>query len=134
MLLPKKTKFRKQFRGTNKGQAWRGSSLSFGEYGLQAMERGEISSRQIEAARKIIRGYTERGGKLWIRIFPDKPVSRKPAETRMGGGKSAVDHYSAVIKPGRIIFEISGVPAESSQEALKLAADKMPLETKIVKR
>lgn len=134
MLLPKKTKFRKRFRGKIKGQAWRGSELSFGEYGLQAMVRGDLSSRQIEAARKVVRGYTERGGKLWIRVFPDKPVSRKPAETRMGGGKSAVDHYAAEIKPGRIILEISGVPGQSSEEALKLAAAKLPIATKIVKR
>ena len=134
MLLPKKTKFRKQFRGTNKGSAWRGGKVSFGEYGLQATARGEISSRQIEAARKVIRGYTERGGKLWIRIFPDKPVSKKPAEIRMGGGKSAVDHYAAVIKPGRILLEISGVPADLSLKVLKLAAAKLPLATKIVKK
>ncbi|MEX0587600.1 MAG: 50S ribosomal protein L16 [Patescibacteria group bacterium] len=134
MLLPKKTKFRKRFRGTNKGRAWRGSEVSFGEYGLQAMDWGEISSRQIEAARKIVRGYTERGGKLWVRIFPDKPVSKKPIETRMGGGKSAVDHYVAVIKPGMIILEISGVTPTAAQESLKLAAAKMPLATKVVKR
>jgi len=134
MLLPKKTKFRKRFRGSIKGRAWRGGEISFGEYGLKAMAKGDISSRQIEAARKVIRGYTERGGKLWIRIFPDKPVSRKPAEIRMGGGKSAVDHYAAEVKIGRIILEISGVPAHLSLEALRLAAAKLPLATKIVKR
>jgi len=114
MLLPKKTKFRKRFRGGIKGRAWRGGELSFGEYGLKALAKGDVSSRQIEAARKVIRGYTERGGKLWIRIFPDKPVSKKPAEIR--------------------IFEISGVPAHLSLEALRLAAAKLPLATKIVKR
>lgn len=134
MLLPKKTKFRKQFRGVMKGRAWRGSELSFGDHGLQALALGDISSRQIEAARKVIRGYTERGGKLWVRIFPDKPVSRKPAEIRMGGGKSAVDHYAAEIRPGRVIFEISGVPSHLANEALRLAASKLPMKTRIIKR
>src|SRR3970040_555784 len=134
MLLPKKTKFRKRFRGRIKGKAWRGSEVSFGEYGLQALTKGNLSSRHIEAARKGIRGYTERGGKLWIRIFPDKPVSKKPAEIRMGGGKSAVDHYAAEIKPGRILLEISCVHAELSEKALKLAAGQMSLATKIVKK
>uniref|UniRef100_A0A831Z0X6 Large ribosomal subunit protein uL16 n=1 Tax=candidate division WWE3 bacterium TaxID=2053526 RepID=A0A831Z0X6_UNCKA len=134
MLLPKKTKFRKGFRGTNRGRAWRGSELSFGEYGLQALGHGELSSRQIEAARKIIRGYTERGGKLWVRVFPDKPVSKKPAETRMGGGKSAVDHYAAMVRPGRVILEISGIPAHLAEEALRLAEAKLPVAVKIIKR
>ena len=117
-----------------KGRAWRGSELSFGDHGLQALALGDISSRQIEAARKVIRGYTERGGKLWVRIFPDKPVSRKPAEIRMGGGKSAVDHYAAEIRPGRVIFEISGVPSHLANEALRLAASKLPMKTRIIKR
>lgn len=134
MLLPKKTKFRNRFRGVIKGRAWRGSELSSGNYGLQALARGDISSRQIEAARKVIRGYTERGGKLWMRIFPDKPVSKKPAEIRMGGGKSAVDHYAAEIRPGRVIFEISGVPAHLAEEALRLAASKLPIKTRVIKR
>ncbi|GMR19105.1 MAG: 50S ribosomal protein L16 [Patescibacteria group bacterium] len=132
MLLPKKVKFRKTFRGTNKGQAYRGSTLSFGEYGIQSVERGYLSSRQIEAARKAVRRFTERGGKLWIRVFPDKPIPKKPAETRMGGGKSPVDHYAAVIKPGRVIFEISGVAEEVAEKALRLAAAKLPLRTKII--
>jgi len=134
MLLPKRTKFRNRFRGSLRGKAWRGSEIAFGEYGLQALYHGNLSSRQIEAARKIIRGYTERGGKLWIRIFPDKPVSKKPAETRMGGGKSAVDHYAAEVRPGRIILEVSGVPPHLSEEALRLAAAKFPIKTRIVKK
>ncbi len=134
MLLPKRVKFRNSFRARLRGKAWRGSELTFGEYGLQALYHGKLSSRQIEAARKIIRGYTERGGKLWIRVFPDRPVSKKPAETRMGGGKAAVDHYAAVIRPGAVILEISGVPAHLSEEALKLAAAKMPIRTRIIKK
>ncbi|MDP1710687.1 MAG: 50S ribosomal protein L16 [candidate division WWE3 bacterium] len=134
MLLPKKTKFRNRFRGVIRGRAWRGSELSFGDCGLQALGRGDISSRQIEAARKVIRGYTERGGKLWVRIFPDKPVSKKPAEIRMGGGKSAVDHYAAEVRPGRVILEISGVPVHLAEEALRLAASKLPIKTKVIKR
>lgn len=134
MLLPKKTKFRKEFRGTVKGKSQRGSEISFGDYGLQALESGYISSRQIEAARKAIRRYTERGGKLWIRIFPAKPISKKPAETRMGGGKSPVDHYAAVIKPGRIIFEMAGVDKETANQALTLAAAKIPVKTRVVKK
>jgi len=134
MLLPKKTKFRKEFRGTVKGKSQRGSEISFGDYGLQALESGYISSRQIEAARKAIRRYTERGGKLWIRIFPAKPISKKPAETRMGGGKSPVDHYAAVIKPGRIIFEMAGVTEEMAKQALTLAAAKIPVKTRIAKK
>ncbi|NIT03821.1 50S ribosomal protein L16 [Candidatus Saccharibacteria bacterium] len=133
MLLPKRTKFRKGFRGTIRGKAQRGSELSFGEYGIQAVESGHLTSRQIEAARKAIRRYSERGGKLWIRVFPDKPISKKPAETRMGGGKSPVDHYAAVIKPGRVIFEISGIAEATAVEALKLAAAKLPMKTKIIK-
>ena len=134
MLLPKKTKFRKSFRGTVKGKSQRGSEISFGDYGLQSLESGYISSRQIEAARKAIRHYTERGGKLWIRIFPAKPVSKKPAETRMGGGKSPVDHYVAVIKPGRVIFEIAGITGEMAKQGLTLAAAKIPVKTRIIKK
>lgn len=134
MLLPKKTKFRKGFRGTLKGAAHRGSELSFGDWGIQALGSGYLTSRQIEAARKAIRRYTERGGKLWIRVFPDKPISKKPAEVRMGGGKSPVDHYAAVIKPGRILFEISGVVEEVAKEALTRASAKLPVKTQIVKR
>ena len=134
MLMPKRTKFRKRFRGGLRGKAWRGSELNFGEFGLQALYHGNLSSRQIEAMRKVVRGYTERGGKLWIRAFPDKPVSKKPAEIRMGGGKSAVDHYAAEIRPGKIILEISGVPRHLSEEALKLAAAKIAIKTRIVRR
>jgi len=134
MLLPKKTKFRKQFRGrgTMQGKAWVGSKLSFGEYGLKALTGGLLTSRQIEAARKAIMHYTKRSGKLWIRVFPDKPISKKPAETRMGGGKSPVDHYAAVVKPGRIIFELSGVAREQAEEALRRAGQKLPLKIKLV--
>lgn len=134
MLLPKKVKFRKRFRGVIRGKAQRGSELSFGEYGIQAMSSGHLSSRQIEAARKAIRRYTERGGKLWIRVFPDKPISKKPAETRMGSGKSPVDHYAVVIKPGRVIFEISGVPDDVAEKALNLAMAKLSVKTRIIKR
>lgn len=134
MLLPKKTKFRKAFRGAPKGRAQRGSELSFGDWGIQALEAGRLTSRQIEAARKAIRRYTERGGKLWIRVFPDKPVSKKPTETRMGGGKSPVDHYAAVIKPGRVLFEISGVEEAVAKEALTRASAKLPMKTQIIKR
>lgn len=134
MLLPKKTKFRKQFRGREKirGKAWVGSELSFGEYGLKALFGGLLTSRQIEAARKAIMHYTKRSGKLWIRIFPDKPISRKPGETRMGGGKSPVDHYAALVKSGRMIFELSGISKEQATEALRRAGQKLPLKTKIV--
>jgi large subunit ribosomal protein L16 len=134
MLLPKKTKFRKAFRGSPKGKAHRGSRLSFGDWGIQALEAGQLTSRQIEAARKAIRHYTERGGKLWIRIFPDKPISKKPAEIRMGGGKSPVDHYAAVIKPARILFEISGVTEEVAKEALTRASAKLPMKVQIIKK
>jgi len=134
MLLPKKTKFRKSFRGTLKGKALRGNRISFGDWGIQALEPGYLTSRQIEAARKAIRHYTDRGGKLWIRVFPDKPISKKPTETRMGGGKSPVDHYAAVIKPGRILFEISGVADEVAKESLTRASAKLPGKTQIVKR
>ena len=134
MLLPKRTKFRKQFRGkeTIKGKAWLGSHLAFGEYGLKVLSGGLLTSRQIEAARKAIIHYTKRSGKLWIRVFPDKPVSKKPGETRMGGGKSPVDHYAAVVKGGRIIFELSGVPKEQAKEALRRAGQKFPMKTKFV--
>ena len=134
MLMPKRTKYRKQHRGRMRGQAGRGNSLSFGEYGLQALEPCWMTSRQIEAARRAIVRYVKRGGKLWIRIFPDKPVTSKPAETRMGAGKGAVDHYVAVVKPGRMIFEISGVAEESAREAMRLAAHKLPIKTRFVSR
>lgn len=133
MLLPKKTKFRRQFSVRKiKGKAWAGSELSFGDYGLQSLARGLLSSRQLEAARKAIMHQTKRGGRLWIRVFPDKPVSKKPSETRMGGGKSPVDHYAVVIRPGRMIFELSGLTKGQAKEALRRAAQKLPLKTKIV--
>jgi large subunit ribosomal protein L16 len=134
MLLPKRTKYRKQHRGRMKGRAGRGNTLSFGEYGLQALEPCWMTSRQIEAARRAIVRHVKRGGKLWIRIFPDKPVTSKPAETRMGGGKGAVDHWVAVVKPGRMIFEIAGVPEEAAREAMRLASHKLPIRTRFVSR
>jgi len=133
MLLPKKAKYRKQFRGKIKGVAQRGSRLNFGEFGLKALEPCWITSRQIEAARKAIVGRTKRGGKIWIRIFPDKPVTKKPAEVRMGKGKGPVDHYVAVVKPGRIIFELAGVEENVAVEALERAAQKLSIKTRIVK-
>jgi len=134
MLLPKRTKYRKQHRGRMKGRAGRGNKLSFGEFGLQALEPCWMTSRQIEAARRAIVRHVKRGGKLWIRIFPDKPVTSKPAETRMGGGKGAVDHWVAVVKPGRVIFEISGVSEEAAREAMRLASHKLPIRTQFVSR
>jgi len=132
MLLPKKAKYRKRFKGRVRGVAKRGSSLDFGEYGLKALEPYRLSSRQIEAARKAIVGRTKRGGKLWIRIFPDKPITQKPAEVRMGGGKGPVDHYAAVVKPGRMIFELAGVEEKIALEALTRAAAKLPIKTRVV--
>lgn len=134
MLLPKRTKYRKLHRGRMKGRAGRGNTLSFGEFGLQALEPCWMTSRQIEAARRAIVRHVKRGGKLWIRIFPDKPVTAKPAETRMGGGKGAVDHWVAVVKPGRMIFEISGVSEEAAREAMRLASHKLPIKTRFVNR
>jgi large subunit ribosomal protein L16 len=134
MLLPKRTKYRKQHRGRMKGRAGRGNTLSFGEYGLQALEPCWMTSRQIEAARRAIVRHVKRGGKLWIRVFPDKPVTAKPAETRMGGGKGAVDHWVAVVKPGRMIFEIAGVPEEAARESMRLASHKLPIRTRFVSR
>jgi len=134
MLLPKRTKYRKQHRGRMKGRAGRGNTLSFGEFGLQALEPCWMTSRQIEAARRAIVRHVKRGGKLWIRVFPDKPVTAKPAETRMGGGKGAVDHWVAVVKPGRMIFEIAGIPEEDAREAMRLASHKLPIQTRFVSR
>jgi len=130
--MPKKTKYRKQMRGKNRGVSLRGSSLSFGEFGLKAVERAYLTSRQIESARKAIAGSTKRGGKVWIRVFPSKPVTKKPLEVRMGKGKGAVDHYSAIIKPGKILFELSGINIETAKEAFRLAAIKLPMKTKFV--
>jgi large subunit ribosomal protein L16 len=132
MLMPKRTKFRKQQRGRSKGTAQRGSSLAFGEHALKATEAGKITSRQIEAARIAITRKVKRGGKLWIRIFPDYPETRKPAETRMGKGKGNPDHWVARIKPGRILFELAGVDSELASAALKNASYKLPVSTKIV--
>ncbi|HSR29444.1 MAG TPA: 50S ribosomal protein L16 [Anaerolineae bacterium] len=134
MLMPKRTKYRKMHRGRMKGTAGRGNTLSFGEYGLQALEPCWMTSRQIEAARRAIVRHVKRGGKLWIRVFPDKPVTAKPAETRMGGGKGAVDHWVAVIKPGRVIFEMAGVQEEAAREAMRLASHKLPIKTRFVTR
>ena len=134
MLMPKRVKFRKQFRGRMKGRAHRGTEVSFGEYGLQALEPCWMTSRQIEAARRVIVRRVRRHGKYWIRIFPDKPVTKKPAETRMGKGKGSVDHWVAVVKPGRIMFELAGVPEDVAREALRLAAYKLPIRTQIISR
>ena len=134
MLMPKKVKFRKQQRGRMKGKAWRGSSLSFGDYGLKVMECGWISSRQIEAARIAMTRYIKRGGKVWIRLFPDKPITKKPAETRMGKGKGAPEEWVAVVRPGKILFEMEGVPLDIAEEAMRLAAAKLPLPTRLITR
>ncbi|MGQ9627944.1 MAG: 50S ribosomal protein L16 [Anaerolineae bacterium] len=134
MLMPKRTKHRKAHRGRMKGKATRGAQVSFGEFGLQALEPCWLTSRQIEAARRAIVRYVKRGGKLWIRVFPDKPVTAKPAETRMGGGKGNVDHWVAVVKPGRILFEIAGVKEEAAREAMRLASHKLPIKTQFVSR
>ncbi|MFO7166604.1 MAG: 50S ribosomal protein L16 [Chloroflexota bacterium] len=134
MLMPKRVKYRKQQRGRVRGLSHRGNTVTFGDFGLMALEPSWITSRQIEAARRAITHHVKRGGKVWIRIFPDKPVTAKPAETRMGSGKGAVDHYVAVVRPGRIMFELGGVRPEVAQEALLLAAQKMPIRCKIVGR
>lgn len=134
MLMPKKVKYRKQHRGRRTGKAWRGSSLAFGEYGLKALEAAWVTDRQIEAARVAITRFIKRGGKLWIRIFPDKPYTKKPAETRMGKGKGAPEKWVAVVKPGRMMFEMAGVDHPTAKEALELAAQKLPIPTKFVAR
>ncbi len=134
MLMPKKVKYRKQHRGRRRGKAWRGSSLAFGEYGLKAMEPAWITDRQIEAARVAITHFIKRGGKLWIRLFPDKPFTKKPAETRMGKGKGAPEHWVAVVQPGRVMFEMEGVDLPTAVEAMELAASKLPIATRFVTR
>jgi len=134
MLMPKKVKYRKVQRGRMKGKAWRGSSIAFGEYALKAMECGWITSRQIEAARIAMTRFIKRGGKVWIRLFPDKPITKKPAETRMGKGKGAPEEWVAVIRPGKILFEMEGVGTDIAQQAMRLAAHKIPLKTKFTKR
>lgn len=134
MLQPKRTKYRKQMKGRIKGLSLKGSSVSFGSYGLKAVTSGRLTNRQIESARIAMNRHMKREGKVWIRIFPDKPITAKPQEVRMGKGKGALDHYVAIIQPGRIMFEIDGVPYETAAEALRLAAQKLPVLTKIVIR
>lgn len=134
MLMPKRTKYRKMMRGRMTGKAQRGSTIAFGEYGLQALEPAWVNSRQIEAARRSITNYLKRGGKIWIRIFPDKPVTQKPAETRMGSGKGNPEYWVAVVKPGRILFEVAGVDRSSAEEALRRAGMKMPMDVRFVER
>lgn len=134
MLMPKRTKHRKTHRGNMRGRATRGNFIAFGEFGLQALEPGWVDSRQIEAARRAITRYVRRGGQIWIRIFPDKPVTAKPAETRMGSGKGAPDHWVAVVKPDRIMFEIAGIRPDQAAEAMRLAGHKLPIKTKFVTR
>lgn len=134
MLMPKRFKYLKQMRGRMTGTAQRGNTITFGDYGLMALEPAWITSRQIEACRRTIVRHIKRRGKIWIRIFPDKPVTQKPAETRMGKGKGSVEHWVAVVKPGRILFEMQGMPEDVAREALRLAAYKLPIKTKFVKR
>ena len=134
LLAPSRTKYRRQHRGRMKGEAHRGNTLAFGDFGLQALEPVWMEARQIESARIALTRFMKRGGKVWIRVFPDKPVSAKPAETRMGSGKGAVDHYVAVVKPGRIIFEIGGVSEEIAKEAVRLAGHKLPVKTRCITR
>jgi len=132
MLQPKKTKFRKSMKNPQTGNATRGANVDFGKYAIKALEPAWITSRQIEAARRAMTRYIKRGGKIWIRIFPDKPVTKKPNEVRMGSGKGNLDHYVAVVKPGRILFEMDGVPLDVAKEALRLARHKLPIKTKFV--
>ena len=134
MLLPKRVKYRRVMRGRMKGKATRGNVVTNGEFGLQALEPAWITSRQIEAARIAMTRYTKRGGKVWIKVFPDKPVTRKPAETRMGSGKGSPEYWVAVVKPGRVMFEMSGIPEENAREAMRLAMHKLPVKCKFVKR
>ena len=134
MLQPKRVQYRNKHRGRRKGIASAGSTISFGEYGLKAIDPAWVTARQIEAARRVITRYARRGGKLWIRIFPDKSATARAAETRMGSGKGAVDHWVAVVKPGRVLFEIAGVPEDVARQALKLASAKLPIRTKIVSK
>jgi len=134
MLMPRRTKFRKQFRGRRRGMAMSGNTVAFGEWGLQAQSTAWVDSRQIESARRAITGSLRRGGKVWIRIFPDKPVTGKPVEVRMGKGKGAVDHWSAVVKRGRVMFEVAGVSEEAVREAFRRAHHKLPVDTKVIPR
>ena len=134
MLMPKRVKHRKQFRGSMRGKATRGNKISYGEFGIVAMEPGWVRSNQIEAARIAMTRHVKRGGKVWIKIFPDKPVTATPSETRMGKGKGALEYWVAVVKPGRVMFEIAGVPEETAREALRLATHKLPIKCKVVSR
>ena len=134
MLIPKRVKYRRQQRGRMTGKATRGNKVTYGEFGLQALEPGWVTSNQIEAARIAMTRYTKRGGQVWIKIFPDKPVTQKPAETRMGSGKGSPEYWVAVVKPGRVMFEIAGVSEDAAREALRLGSHKLPIRTKIVKR
>ena len=134
MLMPKRVKYRRQHRGRMKGNANRGNQLAYGEYGLQALEASWMTANQIEAARRAMTRYIKRGGNIWIKVFPDKPVSKKPAEVRMGSGKGAPEYWVAVIKPGRVLFEMSGVSEEVAREAMRLAAQKLPIKTKFIQR
>ena len=134
MLMPKRVKYRREHRGKMRGEAKGGKTVHFGEFGLQSTEAAWITNRQIEAARRAMTRYMKRGGKVWIKIFPDKPVTAKPAETRMGSGKGALEYWVAVVKPGRVMFEIAGVPEETAREALRLAMHKLPVKCKIVSR
>ena len=133
-LSPKRTKFRKQQKGKNRGIAWRGSDVSFGDFGLQAVGRCKLTARQIEAGRMAIQRHVKRAGKLWIRVFPDKPVTKKPLEVRMGSGKGAVEGWVAVIKPGRVLYELTGVSETEARDAFRLAAAKLPISTKVLSR
>ncbi|MGI6071681.1 MAG: 50S ribosomal protein L16 [Lachnospiraceae bacterium] len=134
MLMPKRSKYRKQFRGSMKGKALRGNKITYGEFGIVAQEPGWITSNQIEAARIAMTRYVRRGGHVWIKIFPDKPVTAKPAETRMGSGKGSLEYWVAVVKPGRVMFEIAGVPEATAKEALRLATYKLPIKCKIASK
>ncbi len=134
MLQPKRTKYRKQFKGRNRGLAQRGADVSFGEFGLKATTRGRLTARQIEAARRAMTRYVKRGGKIWIRVFPDKPITKKPLEVRMGKGKGAVEYWVAQIKPGKVLYEMEGVSEEVAREAFRLAASKLPFGTSFVSR
>ena len=134
MLMPKRVKHRKQMRGRMKGKAQRGNFLAYGDYGLVAVQPGWVTSNQIEASRQAMTRHTKRGGQVWIKIFPDKPITAKPAETRMGSGKGAPEYWVSVVKPGRVLFEMKDVPEETAREALRLAAHKLPIKTKFIKR
>lgn len=134
MLQPKRTKYRKQFKGRNRGAATRGTKVSFGEYGIKSLANAHITARQLEAARKAMSRHIKRGGKVWIRVFPDKPITKKPLEVRQGSGKGSVEYWVAVVKPGTMIFEMEGVPADVAREALTLAAAKLPIKTMFIER